>query len=427
MSGNFHVEARSGKARIGSIKCSNNCEQGFQGRKVLDTPCALVLTRKGSLPNVTNELFPLTSREALVQISLLDFAVFNANDALGGAEVISQYGKGVHGFCSLKGRSTILSVRAAGSQEFLFDVGARKDLIVGELRGQTQRVKVTVDDLLALQQAMSCEFFEHLSVAAPPNASKKQHESSVWRSLGFLDETISRRSSCKGQLLGVVQGGFEAEYRSLSAKKTAERAATGAIGGFMISGFGFGETPDQWETAVAAAVVELPDELPRILTGDGSPERVLRAIELGIDVFDCSYPFDVAEFGIALALESGKVLPGSAPFAQQPFSRCAYDLCGSGQHVNLNDGEHELSRQQIIDKCTCYACIKHTRGYLHHLLRVQEMLAETLICIHNLFNYNSFLKAARESIRAGNFDEFRSNFIRKRRQDAVSQGSSYPQ
>mmetsp|Transcript_8989 Transcript_8989/g.39666 ORF Transcript_8989/g.39666 Transcript_8989/m.39666 type:complete len:337 (-) Transcript_8989:11-1021(-) len=319
MSRNFHVEARSGKARIGSIQCSDNCEQGFQGSKVLDTPCALVLTRKGSLPNVTNELFPLASSEALVQISLLDFAVFNANDALGGAEVISQYGKGVHGFCSLKGRSTILSVRAAGSQEFLFDVGARKDLIVGELRGQTQRVKVSVDDVLALQQAMSCEFFEHLSVAAPPDASKKQHENSVWRSLGFLDETISRRGSCNGQLLGVVQGGFEAEYRSLSAKETAERAATGAIGGFMISGFGFGETPDQWETAVAAAVVELPDELPRILTGDGSPERVLRAIELGIDVFDCSYPFDVAEFGIALDLESGKVLRESVHFSRQHF------------------------------------------------------------------------------------------------------------
>jgi queuine tRNA-ribosyltransferase len=53
--------------------------------------------------------------------------------------------------------------------------------------------------------------------------------------------------------------------------------------------------------------------------------------------------------------------------------------------------------------CPCPACTRHSRSYLHHLFRTQEMLGPMLLTWHNITYYQSLMRGIRDAIRAGEF------------------------
>ena len=44
----------------------------------------------------------------------------------------------------------------------------------------------------------------------------------------------------------------------------------------------------------------LPDDKPRLMTSVWRPDAVVQAVDMGIDLFDSSYPYIVTERGAAL-------------------------------------------------------------------------------------------------------------------------------
>ncbi|KAF2684646.1 tRNA-guanine transglycosylase [Lentithecium fluviatile CBS 122367] len=66
--------------------------------------------------------------------------------------------------------------------------------------------------------------------------------------------------------------------------------------------------------------------------------------------------------------------------------------------------DHALSVTQLSESCTCYACSKHHRAYVQHLLSAKEMLGWVLIQLHNHTVLDAFFAGVRNSIRAGTFD-----------------------
>ena len=64
----------------------------------------------------------------------------------------------------------------------------------------------------------------------------------------------------------------------------------------------------------------------------------------------------------------------------------------------------------IVKDCACHTCQVHTRAYIQHLLNAKEMLALTLLQLHNMFVVEEFFKAIRNSITAGDFEEMRQIF-----------------
>ena len=38
----------------------------------------------------------------------------------------------------------------------------------------------------------------------------------------------------------------------------------------------------------------------------------------------------------------------------------------------------------VEEECDCYTCKNYTRGYIRHLISVDEMLGKTLLSIHNI-------------------------------------------
>ncbi|MBT7170890.1 MAG: tRNA-guanine transglycosylase, partial [Phycisphaerales bacterium] len=122
----------------------------------------------------------------------------------------------------------------------------------------------------------------------------------------------------------------------------------------------------------------LPQHKPRYLMGVGEPRDILAAIARGIDMFDC-------------------VMPTRNARNTQAFT-------WNGR-VKMKNAKHARAAEPIDPTCTCYACRNYSRGTIRHLFAANEMLAPTLMTIHNLHFFAEFLAAIRESISAGTYAE----------------------
>jgi queuine tRNA-ribosyltransferase len=48
--------------------------------------------------------------------------------------------------------------------------------------------------------------------------------------------------------------------------------------------------------------------------------------------------------------------------------------------------------------CPCPACARHSRAYLHHLFRAEEMLGPMLLTWHNLTYYQALMQGMRAAV-----------------------------
>jgi queuine tRNA-ribosyltransferase len=82
--------------------------------------------------------------------------------------------------------------------------------------------------------------------------------------------------------------------------------------------------------------------------------------------------------------------------------------------VKIRNASHKNSLKPLDESCGCYTCANFTRGYLHHLHRVGEILGAQLNTIHNLHYYLQLMSEVRESIENHTFDTFRKHFYENR-------------
>jgi queuine tRNA-ribosyltransferase len=188
--------------------------------------------------------------------------------------------------------------------------------------------------------------------------------------------------SNKGQAqFGIVQGGTSRELRRMSAELTT------AVGfeGYAIGGLSVGETPDEMYSAVEVTTPLLPSDRPRYLMGVGTPLDLVECVARGIDMFDCVMPTRNARNG-QLFTSEGVLNIKNARFAE-------------------DDGPADPA-------CGCYTCRHFSRAYLRHVFVAGEIIASTLNTLHNLYFYLDTMKAIRQAIAFGTFEEFRRSLHR---------------
>ncbi len=187
-----------------------------------------------------------------------------------------------------------------------------------------------------------------------------------------------KKKETDSALFGIVQGGRHEELRVESAK---------AIGAMDFPGFGIGGSFDKDDigTAVGWVCRELPEEKPRHLLGIGEPEDMILAIENGIDTFDCVAPTRLARNGGVYSSEG---------------------------RLNLFNARFVNDLGPLDPKCSCYTCKNYSRAYIAHLCRAKEILAATLLSIHNLFYVVNLAKQARKAIIENGWEAFKENYIR---------------
>ncbi|KAF2448602.1 tRNA-guanine transglycosylase [Karstenula rhodostoma CBS 690.94] len=140
---------------------------------------------------------------------------------------------------------------------------------------------------------------------------------------------------------------------------------------------------------------DLPDalhHLPRLsLHVPASPHELLRQVSLGMDLL--TVPF------IASATDAGIALDFSFPPPENGNSNERQTL-----GIDMWHAEHALAVTPLSKHCQCYACTKHHRAYVQHLLSAKEMLGWFLIQVHNHSVVESFFASIRSSIDAGTFE-----------------------
>jgi len=104
---------------------------------------------------------------------------------------------------------------------------------------------------------------------------------------------------------------------------------------------------------------------------------MVRAIAAGIDLFDCVIPTRLARHGSALV---------------------------GGDRWNVKNARFREDFTPLDPSCPCYTCQNFTRAYLSHLLRAQELLAYTLLSIHNITELVGFTQRIRAAIFKGTFE-----------------------
>jgi len=130
--------------------------------------------------------------------------------------------------------------------------------------------------------------------------------------------------------------------------------------------------------------------LPRMsFTEASKPQDVLRDIQLGADI--CAIPF------VNAATDAGIALDFVFPAHAEPDKRLAMG-------IDMWTSDHATDVSPLSSKCGCYACQKHHRAYIQHLLSAKEMLAWVLLQIHNLKIMDDFFAGIRRTIQEGTFE-----------------------
>ena len=191
-------------------------------------------------------------------------------------------------------------------------------------------------------------------------------------------------------LFGIVQGGRYEDLRKQSARE---------IGAMDFEGFGIGGSFDKNDigTAVGWVADTLPENKPRHLLGIGQPLDLILGIENGMDTFDCVAPTRIARNGSAYIAGSNVGISETESKRESRF----------GSTINLLNAQFREDFTPVDPRCACYTCRNYTRAYVAHLFRAKEMLAATLLSIHNLYFLVHLVKDARKAIIEGKFEEFK--------------------
>lgn len=135
------------------------------------------------------------------------------------------------------------------------------------------------------------------------------------------------------------------------------------------------------------------------------PHEILNQVELGVDLFALPFLTSSSEAGLALTFTFPPPLPATTD--GKPTEDNAQPLA-----IDLSDVSYNSAVEPLSPGCKCYTCTSHHRAYINHLLFAHEMLAWTLLQIHNHAVMTAFFAGIREAITAGRFAETKAAFER---------------
>lgn len=198
----------------------------------------------------------------------------------------------------------------------------------------------------------------------------------------------------KRQLLfGIVQGGIFQDLRERSIKDLVAMDFDGyAIGGMMFpTGEKVTDKSDFWRMTEFICQ-KLPLDKPRYLMGVGEPVDLIKAVEMGVDMFDCVLPTRLARHGVVWIKNPQLQTLNSKP--DKEF----YD------RIDLRKTRAMKEKMPVDKNCLCYTCRQSfSRAYLAHLIGENEMLGFRLLSIHNLHLLINLVRDIHKMIEKGVF------------------------
>ena len=234
---------------------------------------------------------------------------------------------------------------------------------------------LTPESCMQLQLDYGVDIAMVLDDCTPFPVSKETAKESMNLSLRWAKRCRSAFTSDQSSLFGIIQGGIFDDLR----EESLEGLMNIDFEGYAIGGLSVGEPKMEMQKVINNIVPKMPEDKPRYLMGVGTPLDIVRAVQLGVDMFDCVIPTRHARNGY---------------------------LYTSKGIVKIRNSENKDNLAPIDDNCSCYTCTNFSRSYLHHLDKTKEMLGSTLNTIHNLHYYLNLMRNLRLSIEQGTLQTF---------------------
>ena len=239
---------------------------------------------------------------------------------------------------------------------------------------------ITPEMAVELQEGLGSDIAMVLDEPSASDSPLPKVREAMDRTHRWAERCLKSHKDGGQQLFAIVQGGFSAEMR----RQSAEYLTSLDFPGYALGGLSLGEPKElTWEIA-RNTLQYLPETKPRYLMGVGSPEDVIEAVGLGIDMMDCVLPTRVARNG-ALFTREGR--------------------------VNIDNASFRESSSPIEVDCDCYTCRHFSAAYVNHLFHARELLAYRLATIHNLRFMARLMQDMRARIMDGSFEGFRGEFL----------------
>lgn len=180
-------------------------------------------------------------------------------------------------------------------------------------------------------------------------------------------------------VFGIIQGSTFDDLR----QECGTALAAMDFPGYAVGGVSVGEPEEEMLRQVSICAPVMPQDKPRYVMGVGTPPQLLKMIGMGMDMFDCVMP-------TRLARHANVFTPDGL--------------------INLKNERFKHDAAPIME-ANNYTCRHFSRAYLRHLIMAKELLASTLLSIHNLHFYLDLMAQARLHIEAGDYGQWSAAWI----------------
>lgn len=341
-----------------------------------------VRTAHGVIP--TPIFMPVGTVGSVKAIAPDDLAAIGAPIILGntyhlylrpGDELVARHG-GLHGFASWPGA---ILTDSGGFQVFSLS-SLRKIREEGvEFRSHLDgsRHLFTPESVVGIQRNLNSDIMMVLDECVPYGADYAYTEKSLALTTRWALRARAAYPQGSGQnlLFAITQGGFFKDLR----KRSIEELCCHDFDGFAIGGLSVGESKHMLYDFMYEVAPQLPKDKPRYLMGVGTPLDIAHGINAGIDMFDCVLPTRTARMGTAFS---------------------------SAGRMNMRNAKYARDFTPLDPTCDCPTCKNHTRAYIRHLVKQNEMLGAILLSVHNLHFLLDLMRRAREAVLADAYEEF---------------------
>ncbi len=360
----FKIINKDNKARLGKLKTRHG---------TIETPFFMPIATKGSAKQVSNHELKDLGTEAIISNAFILYLK-------PGLEIIKHY-KGIHKFMNWdrtiftdSGGFQILSKAFLHKKD---DNGVYfKNPYTGKISFFTPEDVMNIEIDIKGDVAMALDDVPHYGndYNYILDSMKRTH---LW-----AEKCIKVHKDKKQLLFGICHGGTFKNLR----EKSANFINGLDFDGIALGGLGIGEGRKKMYNMIKDSLRFIDDNKPRYLMGVGSPEDLLEAISLGIDCFDSRFPTMNGRHG-SLFTMNGK--------------------------INIEKAEFNKINNTLDEDCKCYTCKNFTKGFLHHIYRTHEPIAERYGNIHNLYFIQNLIKNSRKAIKNNEFNVFKKEFIKK--------------
>lgn len=303
-----------------------------------------------------------------------------------GTEIIEEAG-GLHKFI---GWDKPMLTDSGGYQ--VYSLSGQRKLVEEGAKFQSHidgsRHLFTPENVMDIQRTIGANFMMAFDECTPYPCPKDYATNSMHLTHRWLKRCINRFNETEPKyghdqwLLPIVQGSVYPDLRQQSAEFIANcEQEANAIGGLSV-----GEPAEMMYEMTEQVCAILPKEKPRYLMGVGTPANILESIARGIDMMDCVLPSRNARHGLLYTAEG---------------------------IINIKNKKWERDFSPIDETIDAPTSNQHSKAYLRHLMKTNELLGMQIATLHNLSFFLWLVNTAREKIIDGSFASWKNALVPK--------------